>query len=411
MDLVVRRRRAALFVLFFVPGLGISSWVTRTPAIRDVLGASTAEMGLVLFGLSLGSMAGILASGALVARFSTRPVILVGSLSVVASLLVVAAGAATGQPVVVAAGLALFGLGMGGGEVAMNVEGGDVERVLGRSVLPTLHGFFSLGTVVGATLGLVLTAADFSAPVHLVTVSAVALVAVLLALPHVAAGVGRTTPAADAVAVPDAPTTPRPALWRDTRLVLIGVVVLAMAFAEGSANDWLPLLMVDGHGFDPALGSGVYAVFAAAMTIGRFAGEPLLDRFGRIAVMRASAISGGIGLALVVFVDSQVVAAAAVLLWGLGAALGFPVALSAAGDSGDPAQAASRISLVATIGYLAFLVGPPVLGFLGEHVGLRPAMIVVLCLVAVAAVLAPALGQRPGWRGAGTVTDDEVARA
>ncbi|WP_305783093.1 MFS transporter [Symbioplanes lichenis] len=380
MDIATARRRAALFALFFVPGLGISSWVTRTPAIRDLLGASTAEMGLVLFGLSAGSMAGILSSGLLVRRFGTRPVIAAGALAAVVSLFVIGGGAALSQSLVVAAGLFLFGLGVGGGEVGMNVEGAAVERIIDRPVLPTLHGFFSFGTVIGALAGMLLTAVDFPVQWHLVAVGVLTLPVALVAIRQIPAGTGRAEGRA---------TTKGAPVWRDTRLLLIGVIVLAMALAEGAANDWLPLIMVDGHGFDAAWGSAVYVVFAAAMTIGRFGGNWFLDRFGRAAVLCASAIVGGAGLALVIFVDNKIVAAASVLLWGLGAALGFPVALSAAGDSGENATA--RVSLVATVGYVAFLVGPPALGFLGEHYGLRGAMIAVLALVAVAVVAAPAL--------------------
>src|SRR6478609_3299235 len=362
MDLSTRRRRTALFLFFLIPGLSISSWVTRTPDIRDLLGASTAEMGLVLFGLSVGSMLGILSSGAMVSRFGARPVIAVGGAAIVVSLLLVGLGASLGVSPVVAAGLFFFGAGMGGGEVAMNVEGADVERVSGRSFLPTLHGCFSLGTVVGAVIGLWATPVDFSVTWHLVIAGLVAAVTVAVSVPLLPAGTGRE-PKRSATAE----RAPRGTLWRDPRLLLIGVVILAMALAEGTANDWLPLVMVDGHGFDAALGSTIYAVFAAAMTIGRF---------GRPAVLCASAVSGAIGLILVIFVDNQVVAGAAVLLWGLGAALGFPVAISAAGDSGP--DAAARVSLVATIGYVAFLVGPPALGFVGEEFGLRNALIIPL---------------------------------
>jgi fucose permease len=143
------------------------------------------------------------------------------------------------------------------------------------------------------------------------------------------------------------------------------------------------------------------------MTIGRFGGTFFLDRFGRTAVMRASAASGALGLLLVIFSDSAVLAGAAVLFWGLGASLGFPVALSAAGETG-PDQTA-RVSLVATIGYVAFLVGPPGLGFLGDHWGLRPAMIVVLVFVAAAFVLAPAVDTR--HRSAAAATGTHTPRA
>lgn len=178
-------------------------------------------------------------------------------------------------------------------------------------------------------------------------------------------------------------------MWKDSRLLLIAAIVLAMALAEGTAGDWLPLVMVDGHGFGAATGSAVYAVFAAAMTLGRFTGGTFISRYGRAPVLRASILAGVAGMALVIFVDSQWVAAVAVVLWGLGASLGFPMALSAAGESG--ADSARRVSLAATVGYVAFLVGPPVIGFVGEHYGLRTALILPMVLVAASALITSAV--------------------
>jgi fucose permease len=362
--------------------------VTRTPDIRDQLGASTAEVGLVLFGLSLGSMLGILCSGALVSRFGARPVITTGAIGIILSMPTIGVGTSTAAALLAAAGLFLFGAGMGGGEVAMNVEGAEIERVTGRPFLPMLHGCFSLGTVVGAVAGIAATAASFPVSWHLYIVGGLALLAVALAIPALPPGTGRALAAST-----DAGPRRRLGLWRDSRLWLIGVVILAMALAEGTANDWLPLVMVDGHGFPPALGSTIFAAFAAAMTVGRFAGGWFIERYGRPAVLCASGVSAAVGLVLVIFVDNQIVAAVAVLLWGLGASLGFPVAISAAGDSGP--ESAARVSLVATVGYIAFLVGPPVLGFVGEVHGLRGALIVPLVVVAAAAAVAPLIGRRP----------------
>ncbi|MEO3764852.1 MFS transporter [Streptomyces sp. B8F3] len=389
-----RRRRLSLSLMFLIPGLSLSSWVTRTPDVRDELGASTAEMGLILFGLSVGSTIGIVSSGALVARMGTRPVIGGGTVLIALGVAGVGTGALASSAALVTAGLFVFGLGGGSGEVALNVEGAEVERLLGRSVMTTLHGFFSLGTVLGASLGMLATAVAFPVQWHLIIMSCVALAVFLAAFGDVPGGVGRQTAAdaeADAAEGSEGAAGGRP-LWKDTRLLLIGAVVLAMALAEGAATDWLPLLMVDGHDLDAALGSLVYVGFATAMTVGRFCGAFFIDRFGRYLVIRTSAISAALGLVVVIFVDHPVAAGAAVLFWGLGASLGFPVAISAAGDSGpDPT---ARVSLVAMIAYGAFLVGPPGLGFLGDHYGLRSAMIAVLTLVALAIFLAPAVGER-----------------
>lgn len=392
-------RRNALFALFFLPGVTMASWITRTPDVRDLVGASTAQMGFILFGLSVGSMLGILGSGALVARWGTRPVIAAGIVAVAAGAAVVGVGAAVGSGLVVAVGLGLFGCGMGSGEIALNVEGAEVERALGRSTLPALHGFFSLGTVVGATVGMVLTAVAFPVAAHLALVAVVVLGVLVVAVRHLPVGVGKRDRGAATAEPAAAPVgAPRTPLWRDTRLVLLGCFILALALAEGAANDWLPLVMVDGHGLDAALGSAVYAVFAAAMTAGRMVGGRLVDRFGRATVLAGSALVGAVGIGLVSLVDHQGVAVGAAVLWGLGASLAFPVALSAAGDSGpdgpDGEDGAARVSLAATLGYVAFLVGPPVLGVLGEHVGLRHALLVVMALVVLAVLATPAARPR-----------------
>ncbi|MFE5307259.1 MFS transporter [Isoptericola sp. NPDC056605] len=385
------RRRLSLFSLTLLVGLGMSSWITRTPDVRDALGASTAGMGLVLFGLSVGSMTGVLSAGPIVRRRGARPVILVGSLLVVAGVGVIGLAAAAGLAAGAFAGLLLVGLGGGLGEIGLNIEGAALEAESGRPVLPALHGSFSLGTVVGALVGIALTALDFPVVWHLLAMAAVMAALVAWAMPGIPAGTGRE----EAREAPEAgaPRERRPSVWRDGRLVLIGVVVLAMAFAEGAANDWLPLLMVDGHGMSATHGSLVYAGFAAAMTVGRFSGGPVVERFGRAAVLSVSAVCAIAGILAVVFAPSPVVAGVAVALWGLGASLGFPVAISAAGD--DPERGAERVSAVATSGYLAFLVGPPLLGFLGEHLGLRLAMLAVVVLLVVAVFAARAAAPRP----------------
>ncbi|GAA1061102.1 MFS transporter [Agromyces bracchium] len=396
-------RRLALGVLFFAPGVVIASWVTRTPAIRDALDASTAEMGLAMFGLAIGSMTGILFSGSLVARFGTRPVLLLGASGSALSLPVVAGGSMSGELLLVAIGLSICGLGLGSAEVAMNVDGGEVEQLTRRSFLPLMHGCFSLGTAVGAAIGMVLAAVATPVAWHLFGASAACLVGVLLAIGAIPRGVGQR--------LTSSPEQPRrvptmSSLLRDRRIQLIGVIILAMALAEGTANDWLPLIMVDGHGFDPAWSSGIFAIFAISMTIGRFAGSTLVNRLGRRVVLAVSGIAAGIGLAAVSFSPSPELAVAAVVLWGLGASLGFPVALSAAGDSGP--DSAARLSLIATVGYIAFLVGPPVLGYFGEHLGLRAALLIPFSLVAVAVAvtfLTPWDARSEERLDAGTVPD------
>ncbi|MGY6030245.1 MFS transporter [Phytobacter sp. AG2a] len=381
----LKHRLWALFTFFFIPGLLMASWATRTPAIRDILSVSTAEMGAVLFGLSVGSMSGILSSGWLVKRFGTRKVIRASMAAAVVGMAILSLALWFASPLLFAVGLAFFGGSMGAGEVAINIEGAVVEREMNKTVLPMMHGFYSLGTLAGAGIGMTLTAFGTPATLHILLAALVAITPIVIAISAIPEGTGKDTPEdkqRNKAGVP---------FYRDAQLLLIGVVVLAMAFAEGSANDWLPLLMVDGHGFNPTSGSLIYAGFTLGMTVGRFTGGWFIDRYSRVAVVRASALMGALGIGLIIFVDNAWVAGLSVIFWGLGASLGFPLTISAASDTGPDAP--TRVSVVATTGYLAFLVGPPLLGFLGEHYGLRSAMLVVLGLVLVAALVAKAVAK------------------
>lgn len=381
----LKRRTWALFMFFFLPGLLMASWATRTPAIRDILSVSTAEMGAVLFGLSIGSMSGILCSAWLVKRFDTRKVIRTTMTCAVGGMVILSVALWCASPLIFALGLAVFGASFGAAEVAINVEGAAVERELNKTVLPMMHGFYSFGTLAGAGVGMALTALSIPANIHIILAAAVAIAPIFIAIRAIPDGTGKNASEDSHLQEKGLP------FYRDIQLLLIGVVVLAMAFAEGSANDWLPLLMVDGHGFSPTSGSLIYAGFTLGMTVGRFTGGWFIDRYSRVTVVRASALMGALGIGLIIFVDSDWVAGVSVILWGLGASLGFPLTISAASDTGPDAP--TRVSVVATTGYLAFLVGPPLLGYLGEHYGLRSAMMVVLALVILAALVAKAVAK------------------
>jgi fucose permease len=383
----VVRWRNGIFAIFAVCGFGIASWMARMPAVKESLDISTADVGVLIFGLAVGSIAGLLASSHLIERFGARPVMAVCLVAGPLGLAIAGVGVSLGpQFWLVFAGLVVFGCGLAICDVAMNLSGAVNERVAGRTMMPIFHAFFSIGTMAGAGIGAIAEYAGVPIAVQAALVSVVLVVVGLI---------GVRSTGSERVLEPE-PTgeqrgttwRQRLAIWRDPRTLLIGVIVLGMAFAEGSANDWLALTMVDGHGTDKPTGALVFGVFVTAMTVGRFGGVRLLDRFGRVPVLRASAALAVIGLSIVIFVPSLWVAVIGVVLWGLGAALGFPTGMSAAAD--DPKTAAARVSAVATIGYLAFLVGPPVIGFLGEQVGLLHALIVVLVLIVAAGVVSHA---------------------
>ena len=396
--------RLAVFVVFAINGLAMASWFARTPAIRDALQVRTDEFGVLIAGMAVGSITGLLGSSHVIARIGTRATLLVGLVVSMGSIALLGIGSATfGSYPLVLVALVVFGATTGIIDVAMNVEGAGVEQAQGRSIMPWFHASWSLGTIVGAGAAAGLAAIGVGLDAHLLGMAVLGLVASLLAVRQLPRH--RALPGLDDDGPgPERSTfAERMAIWREPRTLIIGAIVLGMAFAEGSANDWLALAMVDGRGADEATGALAFGVFATAMTTGRIAGVWVLDRFGRVPVLRASALLAMVGLALLILVDHPVAAGIGIFAWGLGASLGFPVGMSAAAD--EPSKAAARVAAVATVGYFAFLVGPPLLGFLGEQFGLLNAFWVVLVLIAVAFIATPAARERGASRHATPVRD------
>jgi fucose permease len=365
------RSRNAVAAVFALNGLAIANWISRVPAIRDELELTPAHVGVLLLAMSTGAVIALPSAGAVVLRMGPARTVAAGGIAACAGMLVVGVGGgALGSAAVVAVGLFAFGSGAGVWDVAMNVEGADVERCLERTVMPRFHAAFSLGTVAGAGAGALAAAADLPLHVHLTAAAALILAGVLVSVRFF-------TPVVSAASSAGTTDGRLPLVaWRERRTLLIGLMVLAVALVEGTANDWLALALVDGYGASHAVGAVGFAVFVAAMTAGRISGTWLLDRYSRVVVLRVCTGTAIAGVVVFVFGGSLALALAGAALWGIGASLGFPVGMSAASD--DQRHAAARVSVVASIGYTAFLAGPPLIGLLGDRVGVLRALLVIL---------------------------------
>ncbi|RKS75417.1 cyanate permease [Motilibacter peucedani] len=370
----------ATYAAFIGSGFGFASWASRIPQVRDELDLSPSSLGLVLLAIAAGSIIALPLSGRFVARYGSRLTVTVMAVLLAAGIEVVALGYLSGVvPVVI--GLFMLGFGNGAWDVAMNVQGALVERHLGRSIMSRFHAGFSLGTVAGALLGALAIALHVPVTAHLSVVAVVIGVAVPLSVRQFISDHGaHEAEEHERRAVGGVPA------WREPRTLLIGLFVLAFAFAEGTGNDWISVAVIDGYDAPAAVGTLAFAVFLTAMTAGRWVGPGMLDRYGRVPVVRALTLLGLVGLLLFVFGPTSAVAFVGAVLWGLGASLGFPVGMSAAAD--DPARAASRVSAVASIAYCAFLAGPPLIGFLGQHSTVLHGLLAVAALLALAALVA-----------------------
>jgi predicted MFS family arabinose efflux permease len=381
----------ATYVAFIGCGFAFASWASRIPQVRDRLHLSSADLGLVLLTIAAGSITALLLAGVIVSRFHSRRTVTAMAALQGAALAAVALGYLAGVvPVVIA--LFVFGFSAAAWDVAMNVQGAAVERRLGRAIMPRFHAGYSIGTVAGALVGAAMVVLHVPVTPHLLAVAVVEAVVIPAAvrsfIPDIEdldAGRG----AADATGKAASPL----GRWREPRTLLVGIVVLAFAFAEGAGIDWISLSLIDGYRQAAVLGTLGLAAFLASMTIGRWFADGLLARYGRVRVIRGQTVLAIAGVLLFVFSPVTPLAFAGVLLWGVGASLGFPVGMSAAAD--DPSAAAGRVSVVASIGYCAFLGGPPLIGYLGQNITVLRALIAVAVVLALATLVTGALRPPP----------------
>ena len=395
------RARTAVYASFVLNGFALASWVARIPSARDALGLTPGDLGLLLLAGSVGSVGTMPLAGALVMRLGRRRTVTAGGTAVAAGLLVLALAVDGVADVWLAAvGLVVVGAGIAAWDVAMNVEGAAVERRLDRAIMSRFHAGYSFGTVLAAGLAVLLLRLGVPTWLHLSVVAVLAAVGATVT----ARSFLRTPTAAEAGSAPQGIGLGR--AWREPRTLLIGAMVLSMAFVEGSANDWLAIGLGDGYGTSHDVGVAGFTVFVVAMTVGRLVGPVLLDRFGRVASLRGCAALAVAGVLLFVLAPSVPLAFAGAAVWGVGASLGFPLGMSAAAD--EEVNAAARVSVVSSVGYAAFLAGPPLLGQLGDHVGVLSALLAA----AVAAALALALSgvARPHADGTALSSPGSAAR-
>lgn len=378
--------RNALFVVFLINGLGFSTWLARVPAIRDGLDISTAEVAALLFTGAVGAVSGLVFSSHIIAWIGQRNTILFFGLLGLVGLAGIGIGSSwVSSYALTVVAIICAGAGNGIADVAMNVEGAAVEKAVSRNIMPWFHAFWSLGTVTGAGLSALMSFLGVGIAPHTIAM-AVIMAPVLWIVSRVITddrgsvndeGVQQRSTLADRLRV-----------WKEPRTLAIGIIALGMAFAEGSANDWLALAIVDGRDQTNAVGALWFGFFTLGMMTGRIGGVYLLDKFGRVPVLQWSAAMAIAGLALVILVEQPVLSGLGALVWGLGSSLGFPVGMSAAAD--NPEGSAARVSAVATVAYGAFLIGPPLIGGLGDSIGILVALWVVVGVIVLAFFAAPA---------------------
>jgi predicted MFS family arabinose efflux permease len=385
------RRRTALGFTFFANGALFATWVSRIPSVRDRAGLSDAAMGLVLLLLGAASVVSLPLASLLVARWGSARVMRATLLT--ACLVLPLVGAARSVQVL-APSLAGLGASLGAMDLAMNAEASRLEIDLRRSNMSRLHALFSLGGLVGAGLGALFAAGGWLPVKHFPVVAA--------SLAVFAFGVDPHASPAPSTQMPRVPSL----AWPSRAVARIGLVAACASVVEGGLSDWGALFLRDAIGATASAAAAGYATFSVAMTVGRFGGDGLIDRWGAMALVRAGSLLAGSALALALWTRNESVTFAALALAGLGMATVFPIVFSVAGSL-HGADEPHAIAAVATLGYGAGLVSPPAIGFAATWTSLPTALWV---LVLACATLAAAAG-RLGDRRPAAMTHRDLGRA
>lgn len=382
--------RNSVFVLFALGGVAVSTWGPRLPSIRHDLGVGDATIGLALAGVTVGSIAGLVSSSAILSWLGNRRAVLGCAWFIAVGIAVVGVGAGIADSLSASVlGFVLVGFGVGAVDVMINVEGAALERASARTLMPLMHAGWSVGAIAGAAIGAACAALRVDFAWQFVG-EAVLIVAA-------ASGAVAFLPRATRTEAAERPPVRQRVArwlsgWKHGQLLLIGLVMLGVELGEGSANSWLTLAVRDGHGQTDAVAALFFVAFAAGETAARVFGGPLVDRIGRVRTVRLTTALGIVGLLLFIFGEPAWAVLAGTVLWSVGVSMGFPLGMSAAAERGP--NPAAQVSVVASIGYLANLGGPPVIGALSEQFGLLGALWLVVALLAVGFAVAGALAVR-----------------
>ena len=374
-----RSQAVILFAYFFVFGVGGASWLVRLPDVRSYINVSTAVLGWVLFAGSVGALTSLLLSGRFVARFGARNAVVVGFTVLGIGQIIQALSLVGESPMGVALGGLVSGLGYGIGDVGINVEGAELEKLRGKSLLPQLHGAYSLGALAGAGIGTLAIVTNFSLVIQMITIACLTTSIAWFTYRQLPDSTGKTH------VVDGGVRSKREPVVLSKRILFLGLGIMGLSLAEGGSNDWLALSVVDDYKLDTTTAGITFAIMTLAMVITRFSGGRLVDRFGRVFALRTLGIAGVVGILIVILSPTIYFAWIGAALWGAGVALGFPLFISAAADGENSSQ---RVATVTTFGYAAFLVGPPLLGFLGQAWGLLNMFYLLAFFVACAVYFA-----------------------
>ena len=370
--------RVATFLVFSVNGAMIGTWVGHIPWLQDHLGISKATLGLCLLCMAAGAVVAMPLTGLILDR---RPSVSVTRWATLVFCLMLPLPLLAGTPFVLAAILFVFGAGNGAMDVAMNAHGVAVQERLGRPVMSSLHGGWSVGGFVAAGVVAVAAAAGLDPRVESLIVGVCLLLLSLWVTQRL--GKGSSHPSARAgFALPTLP------------VLLIGGLCFLVMLAEGAIGDWSGIYLKHNTGASTAAAAVAFTGFSLGMAIARLGGDFVNSRIGAGRLLRIGTALVAAALGAVLLIGQTVPAVVGFVLCGLGIANAVPLLFSAAGRIDPPGRS---LAAAFTLGYTGFIVGPPVIGVLSDQTGLPQTLaVLILALVAVSLVGGKVVGRSAG---------------
>jgi MFS family permease len=357
-------RRIAISIYFFLLGFVFSTWASRIPDVKDRFSLSEAELGGLLFMLPTGALVALPISGWLVQRVGSR---LLCALSLILYGILLSLIGLSNKLEWLSIALFLFGLIGNLGNISMNAQGLAIQHWLGKVILSSLHAMWGLGAFSAAAVSGWMMNLQVSVSVNFILIGGIA---------QIGAAVFYFFLLTENV---DKEASQKVFAWPGKELLLLGLICFCVTMSEGAMADWSSLYyrqVVNAMHTASTLG---YTAFALCMTLGRFAGDRLLQWLTHAQLLRINGILilTGIFLALVFPVKWVVIAGFALV--GLGVSCVFPIVYMLAASSKTMSTSAALAS-VSSVGFIGFLIGPPMIGFLAEETGLRMSLWVVAVL-------------------------------
>lgn len=367
---MLTRYRVSLSAVFLIHGILVSNWLSRIPAVQQKLALSVSVLGIALLGSAAGALTSMALVSRVIRRFGSDRVTRWSSFGLCAALPLPALALG---PVTLTLCLFLYGAMAGAMDVSMNTVAVDLERAYGRPIMVGFHALFSFGGMTGAAMGGLAAGRNISPREHLPLASVLMAVATWFATRHLFHAAKEIVPG----------YVPSRTLLRP--LAGLALVAFCILLGEGAMADWSAVYLSRFTG--QGLAATGYAVFSLMMASGRLAGDRMRARFGSVAMVRGGSALAALGLGTALAIGHMLPALIGFACAGAGWATIFPIACGAAGHkTGDQPEAG--ISAVAATGFFAFLIGPPLIGFLAQAWTLRIALLVVVALSALTSLLA-----------------------